>query len=66
MARSKFQIKDRVNSDFLGEGEVVKIVNGTFKGVFAYMVLFDKTPPLEYNGGNNPCLIFTSGIELIK
>lgn len=66
MAKIKPQLKDRVNSEFLGEGEVVKIVNGTSKDVFAYMVLFDKNPPIEYNNGSNPCLMFAGGIELIK
>lgn len=64
MEKIKPQVTDRVNSDFLGDGEVVDIIKGTSKGVFAYMVLFDTAPPIEYNNGNNPCLMFEGGIKI--
>lgn len=60
--------KQRVSDAFLGSGTVVKIINGSdgrCKQVFGYMVLFDKQPPLEYNGGANPCLRWISDLKQI-
>ena len=66
MEKIRFNIKDKVTSKFLGEGEVVDIIKGTSKDVFAYMVLFDTTPPVDYNNGNNPCLVFSGWLKLIE
>ena len=61
----RLNIDQRVHNEFLGEGTIVKIVNGTNKKVFAYMVLFDNDPPKEYNCGANPCAIWPSDINVL-
>ena len=54
----KINVGDRVKDDFLGEGEVVKIIKNDYGDDGAYMILFDKTPPVRYNMGENPALMF--------
>jgi hypothetical protein len=61
----KLNINQRVNDEFLGCGTIVKVIQGTSKEVFAYMVMYDKEPPKEYNGGKNPCLRWISDLTLI-
>ena len=57
----KVKIGDKVKEDYLGNGEIVDDLNKNIRG--AFMVKFDKDPPIRYNMGNNPTLIF--GSELI-
>jgi len=61
----KLRVNQRVKDEFLGEGTILKIVNGTDKKVFAYIVEFDKTPPKDYNGGSNPCLRWVSDLSIV-
>tara|TARA_R110002020_G_scaffold453970_2_gene669212 strand:+ start:10549 stop:10740 length:192 start_codon:yes stop_codon:yes gene_type:complete len=61
----KLRVNQRVKDEFLGEGTILKIVNGTDKKVFAYIVEFDKTPPKDYNGGVNPSLRWRSNLSVL-
>ena len=61
----KLRINQRVKDEFLGKGTILKIVNGTDKKVFAYIVEFDKTPPKDYNGGVNPSLRWRSNLSVL-
>jgi hypothetical protein len=60
----KLQVRQRVKDEFLGLGTIVKIIQGTSKKVFAYMIMYDETPPKEYNGGANPCLRWVSDLTV--
>jgi hypothetical protein len=61
----KLQVDQRIKDKFLGKGTVVKIIQGTSKEVFAYMVMYDIKPPKEYNGGSNPCLRWVSDLSIL-
>ena len=61
---TKLKVGNKITHDFLGQGEVVKIIQGTSKKVFAYMVMYEKNPPLDYNGGCNPCLCWASDLTI--
>ena len=53
---------DRVIDEFLGLGTIEKVINGL--GIArAYVILFDKVPPKDYNNSNNPCLRFQDSIK---
>jgi len=59
MNKKYFKIGERVKYDFLGAGEVKKIFKGALiNRPVAYLVLFDKAPPVRYNMGQNPTLQF--------
>ena len=47
---------DIITHEYLGRGKVKKIK----KSLNMALVLFDETPPIEYNMGNNPSLEFIS------
>ena len=67
MKRCKFNKGDRVRDDgFLGDGTVTdpKPVPGL--GEALVQVLFDKTPPLDYNCGQNPCCQFKDKLTLLS
>ena len=56
------KIGDKVTHEYLGDGEIVddlKLLSTT-----AYMVKFDKIPPIRYNMGENPTLAFESNLTL--
>ena len=56
---SRFKQNDRVVDGYLGAGEIFSVVYASSpKKLFGYSVLFDKTPDMRYNGGENPCLVF--------
>jgi hypothetical protein len=59
------RVGQRINDEFLGYGVIVKIIQGTSKKVFAYMVMYDKEPPKEYNGGGNTCLRWVSDLSIV-
>ena len=61
----KLKVRQRVKDEFLGLGTVVKIIQGTSKQVFAYMIMYDEAPPKEYNGGANPCLRWVSDLTVV-
>ena len=61
----KLRVNQRINDEFLGKGTVVQIIQGTSGAVFAYMVMYDKKPPKEYNGGSNPCLRWISDLSVL-
>lgn len=61
----KLQVNQRVKDDLLELGTILKIVNATDNKVFAYLVQFDKTPPKDYNGGENPTLRFRSSLSVL-
>ena len=54
----KFKEGDLVEDSFLGKGVIEKVIKGIHKDAFCYRVRFDLTPPIEYNNGSNPCLVF--------
>ena len=57
----RFKIGDRVKDAFLGEGKVTEIIKSGLdsKLVIGYMVMFDKTPHIRYNMGENPCFVLS-------
>lgn len=61
----KLRVGQRINDEFLGYGVIVKIIQGTSKKVFAYMVMYDNEPPKEYNRGSNPCLRWVSDLSVV-
>ena len=58
-------VNARIKDEFLGSGKIAKIIKGTSGKVFAYMILYDKTPPKDYNGGSNPCLRWANDLITI-
>jgi hypothetical protein len=61
----KLRVGQRINDDSLGYGVIVKIIQGAGKKVFAYMVMYEKEPPKEYNVGVNPCLRWVSDLSVV-
>lgn len=59
-------INQKVDDEFLGVGTVVKIIKGTSGKTFAYMIMYDKDPPKDYNGGSNPCLRWYNDFTPLK
>ena len=55
---TKFNVGCRVVDDYLGAGEVTK----RFDNFSGYMVLFDRTPNVRYNGAENPALVFADAL----
>ena len=53
---------DRVNHKFLANGTVERFVKPLGIDVFAYIVKFDTDPPVEYNGGANPCMVYKADL----
>ena len=62
----ELEVGQLVKSDFLGVGTVERVIPALTKGVFAYMVLWNKVPHIDYNGGSNPCFQFRSDLEVVK
>jgi hypothetical protein len=62
-----FSPGDRVNHNFLGNGEVTEVINSNFglKEPMLYMVKFDTRPAIEYNMGENPTLAFPEDLREI-
>jgi len=56
----KFKAGDRVIDHFLGAGLIVEL----YHGWRAYSVMFDKTPPIDYNTGENPVMVFEYDLKL--
>jgi hypothetical protein len=64
MAKS-LKVDQRVKciNDFLGKGTVLSKV----KGLPSYFnILWDKAPPMEYNGKTNPCIANKENLIKIK
>jgi hypothetical protein len=63
---SKFKKDDRVLDDYLGAGSVVRPIKSGLDSrmIIAYIVLFDKTPDVRYNMGENPCMVFTGSLKV--
>lgn len=60
----RFKIGDRVkDSDYLGEGIVTKVIKSSEGTIIGYMVLFDKTPDVRYNMGENPCFVLNGELS---
>jgi hypothetical protein len=64
---TRFRTGERIQTDFLGKGEVVmdrreysKRIGGD---IGLILVKFDETPPVEYNCGTNPTCVFESECE---
>lgn len=55
---NKYKPGDRVNHPYLGLGEYVKDVG--YCGLSN--VLFDETPNVRYNIGENPTVVFTNDL----
>lgn len=58
---SGFKVGDRVHSNALGDGTVIDETEIDY----LVMVDYDKTPPVEYNMGENPTSQFVSLLEKI-
>ena len=53
----EFEKGNRVKSKFFGSREVRQILKSDLTGdIIYYLVKWDKTPPIQYNMGKNPCL----------
>lgn len=59
---TKLRAGDRVEDSFLGLGTVQTAVIG----MGLAKVLFDVTPPREYNLGTNPCMRPISGLRIVE
>lgn len=59
------KLNDRVIDDCLGAGEVKELIGSSLQRgmVVGYMVLFDKTPDVRYNMGQNPTMVFPSALR---
>ena len=58
----RFKVGDKVkDSDFLGAGTITRIIKSDFdsKVIIGYMVMFDNTPDIRYNMGQNPCFMLS-------
>ncbi len=54
-----FKQGERVVDGYLGAGEIFSVIYASSpKKLFGYSVLFDETPDMRYNCGENPCLVF--------
>jgi len=53
--------RPRVTHPLFGDGELLGILE---TGMF-WMVRFDKDPPVEYNMGENPVLMFSSDVSYL-
>lgn len=65
MIIKQFKIGDRVVEDYLGNGTITEIIKDFYKPSIAkfYIVTFDNTPDIRYNGGNKECLVL---VDMIK
>ena len=63
----KFDIGDRVEHEYLGNGEIIKVIKSMLNSRenAAYIVMFDEQPAMAYNMGENPCLVFPSSLNKI-
>ena len=61
----RFSVGERVEHNYLGAGEVTKIIKSAVDSriIVGYMVLFDERPAVEYNMGQNPCLVFPADLD---
>jgi hypothetical protein len=62
----KHKLNDRVVDAYLGAGEVKELIESSLQRgmVVGYMVLFDKTPDVRYNMGQNPTMVFPSALKV--
>jgi hypothetical protein len=62
----KHKLNDRVVDACLGAGEVKELIESSLQRgmVVGYMVLFDKTPDVRYNMGQNPTMVFPSALKV--
>jgi len=61
----RFKEGERVSHEYLGDGKVTKVIKSAMDSRHnaAYMVLFDHCPPVGYNMGHNPCMVFPSTLK---
>ena len=59
---SYFSIGDRVRSEYLGDGTITDMTEVDF----LIIVLFDNTPSIKYNMGENPTAELVSALERIE
>ena len=60
----RFSVGERVTHKYLGNGEVTKIIKSSLDNSnAAYIVLFDSRPDVRYNMGENPTMVFPSGLQ---
>ena len=64
----EFKKGQQVVHDYLGKGEIVKLIKSSLdsKLTVAYMVRFDKTPPMRYNMRENPTMVFPESLKPIN
>ena len=63
---AKFKYLDEVIHPILGEGVVVGVIVGASDKVpFMLQVEWDDDPLESYNMGENPCIVYTSEVELL-
>tara|TARA_R110000803_G_scaffold32357_2_gene71373 strand:+ start:2566 stop:2784 length:219 start_codon:yes stop_codon:yes gene_type:complete len=62
---SGFSEGDRVHDEYLGGGEVTEVIMSAMdsRHKCAYVVKFDVTPPVEYNMGSNPAMVFPASLK---
>lgn len=65
MSNLKWQVGERVKHEYLGSGEVTKVIKSAMDSRVnaGYLVLFDERPAVEYNMGKNLCLVFPSSLD---
>lgn len=65
MKIKQFKIGDRVSHEYFGNGSVKEVIKNFYQPKIAqfYIVLFDNTPDVRYNGGNKECLVL---VDMIK
>lgn len=68
MKIKQYKLNDRVASEYLGDGTIVKIIPSFYNKKLAqfYIVLFDKAPDVRYNLGNRESLILPDMIKDIQ
>lgn len=62
----KFEPGQRVVDEYLGAGEVTRPIRSSLdsKVYAAYRGLFDTPPPVGYNMGGNPTMVFPGSLTL--
>lgn len=57
------EVNSRVSNELLGKGTVVST---HYISLGMIEVMWDKTPPMDYNCGSNPTVVFIQNIEILE
>ena len=65
MKIKQFKVGDRVVDDYLGDGTVTKLIKNFYNSRITqfYIVRFDITPDMRYNGGSKECLVLPESLK---